>query len=221
VASLVFLTGGRKDESSRQNGASQPRPPLGTANQGRVPSISATIRQDKVYCRKYPDVISPDMSKIRTLDSGTDVEITCWTFSELPDSTGRVGGDGMWLKTNLDCYINEINIEEQQNFGATLRRCAPTSHWVGTLQQQYQRKDCYSCPSLNCASKNLGSPPYVDLACSTQGDLVNGNPVWLQSKDDKCYLPEAVFDSKGFLGGNQGPCQPQSQSWSTAISPIR
>jgi hypothetical protein len=140
------------------------------ANEGKLAVTSVSTKQNQVYCRKYPDTISPDISKIQVIAaSGTRLDATCWAISEL-DSV-----PGVWLKTVAGCFVHETNVQEQRNFRSTLNECAPAPHWVGTLQSQYQRKDCYKCTSLSCQSQNLGNLPYADLQCSIRGETVQGD----------------------------------------------
>jgi hypothetical protein len=141
-----------------------------STNEGKLSVLSVSTKQDQVYCRKYPDSITPDISKIETITgTGTRVDAKCWILSELESVPG------VWLRTVAGCFIHETNIKEQLNFHSTLNECGPAPHWVGTLQTHYQRKDCYTCTSLNCQSQNLGHLPYADLQCSTQGETVQGN----------------------------------------------
>jgi hypothetical protein len=157
---------------------SRPAAPVGG---GRKASISIVTAQNQVYCRNYPDTISPDMTRIRNITySGTSLEVKCWTTSAMPGYNGRVGGDGSWLLTQDGCYINQVNVWDAQSydFRSQLYPCPQKPHWVGLLEDQYQtvgRKDCYSCTSLNCQSQNLGHVPFAELACHTQGEVVLGN----------------------------------------------
>jgi hypothetical protein len=132
--------------------------------------------------------------------------------------SGLESVSGVWLKTISWYFVHETNIQEQQNFRSTLNECAPAPHWIGTLQTQCQRKDCYMCTSLNYQSQNLGYLPYADLQCSMRGEAVQGNRCtivrllavfstlpnflssWYQSVDDKCFFPGAIFAPDGWRG---------------------
>ncbi|KAF2431410.1 hypothetical protein EJ08DRAFT_696497 [Tothia fuscella] len=162
-------------------------------------SVSITTAQDLVNCRKYPDIFTPDMSKIKNITSaGTALEVKCWTKTEM-------GGDGIWLQTKDGCYINQANVRNmgQYYYPSEIKQCAPVNHWVGKLKDWYQRKDCYACTSLNCQSINLGNPPYTDLACSVQGDMAAGNTTWFQSTDDMCFFPAGIFNTTRGIAGPQ------------------
>jgi hypothetical protein len=140
-------------------------------------ALSATTKQDTVFCRKWPDTVSSDGMGVRVFTANTNVELTCWTMASMEGPQGRVNQDGLWIKTNLDCYVNnaDINGRTRQNFQQRLNQCPPQAHWVGTLQSQYKREDCYSCPSLDCSSQNMGIGPYIDLECSSEGETVQGS----------------------------------------------
>lgn len=99
-------------------------------------------------------------------------------------------------------------MQEYKDYKSTLPACAEQKHWVGTLMEQYSRKDCYSCLSTStCQSEDLGSPPYADLACFQEGEVVQGNNTWFKNKGAKeCYFPAGVFEPSGFLGDMGGHC---------------
>jgi len=89
---------------------------------------------------------------------------------------GKVENDAVWLRTSIGCFVNEKSLQGREDFQAQLAPCADTgSHWVGTLQTQYKREDCYACTSQDCPSQNLGSGPYLDIDCYADGDVVAGN----------------------------------------------
>lgn len=144
---------------------------------GKVGSLSATTKDGTVFCRRFPDTISTDSLGVRVFASNARVELTCWTSAAMEGPAGRVNQNGLWVKTKLGCYVNDadINPRTKQNFQLRLEQCPVQTHYVGTLQAQYKRQDCYSCPSLDCPSQNLGMGPIVDLDCSTEGAAVGGS----------------------------------------------
>jgi hypothetical protein len=105
----------------------------------------------------------------------TNLEVVCYTKSEMRGLSGNIRGESTWLKTKIGCYVNKLEVESKENVEAVLEYCAPPKHWVGTLKPQYNRVDCYDCTSLDCPSRNVGWPPYVDLACYVGGEVVQGN----------------------------------------------
>ncbi|KAF2430210.1 hypothetical protein EJ08DRAFT_660945 [Tothia fuscella] len=175
-------------------------------NQKKLPRLSVITGETDVICRKFADTISPDPSTLLTYKPGTKIEATCYTNSEMKGTSGNVRGDSTWLKTSGGCFVNKMEIQDKQDFQAILEYCAPPKHWVGTLKSQYVRVDCYDCTTLDCPSRNVGVPPYVDLACSLQGEAVQGNSTWLRSQAQACYLPSSVFNPYGFLGTPGGRC---------------
>lgn len=153
------------------------QPSGGNNPAGKVVILSTTTKQDPVFCRRWPDTISSDGMGVRVFTGNTNVDITCWTSASIEGPQGRVNQNSLWIKTNLGCYINDadVNPRTRQNFQKKLSQCPAQAHWVGTLQSQYKREDCYSCPSLDCSSQNLGAGPFIDLDCSSDGDTVNGS----------------------------------------------
>jgi hypothetical protein len=119
--------------------------------------------------------IVSDPYNVPKYSSGTKTEVTCFTKSEMKGVSSNIRGNPIWLKTNEGCFVNEIEIQGKQDFQAILNYCAPPKHWVGTMNSQYSRVDCYDCTSLDCPSRNVGVPPYVDLACAIRGEAVQGN----------------------------------------------
>jgi hypothetical protein len=137
--------------------------------------LSVYTKGTGVLCRTYADTISTDPSRIPTFQSGTRLDVTCYTQSGMMGISGNVQGDSTWLKTNKGCFVNRAEVQSREDFKAILDFCPAPPHWVGTLMGQYTRVDCYDCTSLDCPSRNIGSPPYVDLACSLKGEAVQGN----------------------------------------------
>ncbi|KAE9982629.1 hypothetical protein EG328_010760 [Venturia inaequalis] len=175
---------------------------------GKVTSISVTTKQDTVFCRRFPDTITSDNLGLRVFAGNANVELTCWTNAAIDGPAGRVNQNGLWVKTNLGCYINDadVNARIKHNFQQRLEQCPVQAHFVGTLQSQYKREDCYSCPSLNCSSQNLGVGPLVDLDCSTEGDAVGGSKVWYKQVDKNCFYPGGVFENTRFMGTKPQMC---------------
>lgn len=68
-----------------------------------------------------------------------------------------------------------MNIQADINFEKKLGTCEPVHHFVGTMQAQYKRQDCYNCTNTNCASKNIGAGYLIDLGCTTTGEATGGN----------------------------------------------
>lgn len=114
---------------------------------------------------------------VRVFAGNANVDLTCWTNAAMEGPRGRVNQNGLWLKTNLGCFINDADISarSKHNFQQRLEQCPFQAHYVGTLQSQYKREDCYSCASLDCSSQNLGIGPFIDLDCSSEGDAVGGS----------------------------------------------
>jgi len=175
----------------------------------KAASLSATTNNQPIFCRRWPDTVASDGLGVRVFTGNTKIDLTCWTMASMEGSYGRVNQDGMWLKTSLGCYVNqaEISPRTKQNFQQQLNQCPTTSHWVGTLQTQYKREDCYLCPSLDCPSQNLGMGPFVDLECFSEGDVVNGNGTWYKQVEKACYYPNGVFAQQGFMGTKQEKCK--------------
>ncbi|TID20723.1 hypothetical protein E6O75_ATG05487 [Venturia nashicola] len=156
-------------------------------------SLSVTTRQDTVFCRRFPDTISSDNLGLRVFAGNANVELTCWTKAAIDGPAGRVNQNGLWIKTSLGCYVKWCRYQS-------------SPHFVGTLQSQYKREDCYSCPSLDCPSQNLGIGPLLDLDCSTEGTVVGGNNFWYKQVDENCFYPSRVFANTGFMGTKPQAC---------------
>jgi len=180
-----------------------PPPPAPVASSGKMNTMTVTTVNGGVYCWKYPDTMMSDHSKLPVYNSFSRIDIQCWTSTDMNGVSGNIAGDSTWFKTATGCYLNELDIEEKQNLRNRLNYCQPPQHWVGTLQSQYQRVDCYDCTSLNCQSKNIGVPPYVDLACYIEGETVLGNSTWVKSEGENCFLPGSAFNPYGW-GGTAG-----------------
>jgi hypothetical protein len=140
-----------------------------------VPYLIVLTTADLVYCRKYPDNIIPDPSKLHVYTTPTRVVVNCWTNPSIRGWSGSVQGDAVWLRTSNGCYIPEMNVQNSTDFQAMLKFCQPPEHWVGTLQTQYKRQDCYECTNTNCNSLNLGNGSQVDIDCYTFGEVTGGN----------------------------------------------
>jgi hypothetical protein len=144
-------------------------------NGGRRASMSVMTSGNAVYCRRYPDSISANQARLPMYSTPTRLDVQCWTQPSLQGNSGRMNGEPIWLQTLDGCFINKREVRERDDFQAILNQCPPTNHWVGMLQSQYSRADCYDCPSLDCPSQNVGEPPYVDLACHLEGEAVRSN----------------------------------------------
>jgi hypothetical protein len=127
-----------------------------------------------IVCHRYPDTVNQDTSKLPHYTFATRLEVVCYTSSSMPYDNQRPEA-ATWLKTNEGCYINAREVSERRDYTTTLNYCVTPYHFVGILQPQYGREDCYDCPSLDCPSRDVGTPPYVDVACSIEGDLVRDN----------------------------------------------
>jgi hypothetical protein len=187
---------------------------------GKQAAATVSIKGINMRCRRYPDNFIADGNNLAHFSSPSRVDVTCWS----PSSPGTVGFQAMqnpfvasahlasaiagrdlgYLRTRTGCYISVAEVNEQYiSYPRVLNQCKIASrskHWVGTLQPQYARKDCYACPSLGCPSQDLGSVPFVDLDCWTIGDVVRSSPLWIRSKEKKCYFPGQIFDDRGWAG---------------------
>ena len=186
-----------------------PRPVGESKPAGPAPYSSSdhtvSIRGINVPCRQYPDDYSPDPAKSILLSSPAKIDAVCWSAST--PNTSRRGDEAGWLMTKANCFIKVEEVEEYRDYRRLLRPCTEVRHWVGTLMEQYSRKDCYYCPSIStCGSEDLGSPPYADLLCYTEGDNISGNSTWFKNRGRECYFPAGVFDTRGFLGTPGGRC---------------
>jgi hypothetical protein len=201
-------------EMAQQPGGAAP------AKAGVQNSITVSISGTNIRCRKYPDNFVADANKLAHFSAPAKLDVVCWMPAS-PNTVGPrappnpylignpiahlfVGPDRGYLRTKTGCYIAVAEVgEKRTDYSRVLNKCtmAPgAAHWVGTLQTQYSRKDCYSCPKLSCASTELGSVPFVDLGCTTVGEEVQGNTTWYKNKDQKCYFPAGVFEPTGFAG---------------------
>ncbi|KAF2434164.1 hypothetical protein EJ08DRAFT_730868 [Tothia fuscella] len=183
-----------------------PAAPLSSS--AKKSSLSLTTAQGASYCRKYPDNISTDSSGLRILGQNSHVSVTCWTPSTIS------GTDPIWLKAESGCYINQKSFSGKVDVQGQLSQCgggvggsAGIRHWVGTLQEQYKRSDCYDCTSLDCESRNMGLGPYVDVDCSIEGIQVAGNTTWYRQADADCFYPGGVFTPTGWLGTRGDACK--------------
>lgn len=148
--------------------------PSGTAS--APPTGMQILTADEVVrCREYPDSISPVSAPIVMLPKETSVRVTCWTSASIAGASGKVQGSSVWLRTEGGCYIPEMKVQADTNFEKTLSTCEPVHHFVGTMQDQYKRQDCYDCTNTNCASKNMGAGNLIDLGCVTAGEATGGN----------------------------------------------
>jgi hypothetical protein len=178
---------------------------IGTVSPSKEQSV--TIRGINTPCRQYPDDYSPDPSKSIYLSSPAKIDAVCWASTTAGTSRQGRGNDDGWLMTKSNCFIKVSEVQEYRNYRKILQPCTEMRHWIGTLMEQYSRKDCYYCPSTStCGSEDLGSPPYVDLLCYTEGDVVAGNNTWFKNRGKECYFPMGIFDPNGFLGTPGGRC---------------
>jgi len=163
-------------------------------------SASVTTKGNEVYCRKFPDTLVTDPQSLQVFQSATTLKIKCWSKPSIEGNSGRINGENVWLQSTDGCFINKSEVRERDRYEEILNQCPDTQHWVGTLQTQYTRTDCYDCPSLDCPSKDVGVAPYVDLSCYVKGENVRDQSVWLKSSAFSCYLPSGVFNQNGWLG---------------------
>ncbi|KAE9993173.1 hypothetical protein EG327_006172 [Venturia inaequalis] len=166
--------------------------------------IQVLTTEEVVKCREYPDNISPDSAQTVTLAKETSVRVTCWTSASIAGASGKVQGSSVWLRSEAGCFIPEMSIQADTNFEKKLGTCEPVHHFVGTMQRQYKRQDCYECTNTNCASKNNGSGYLIDLGCVTTGEPTGGNSTWVKHAKDDCFFPGAIFEPKGWLGSHAG-----------------
>jgi hypothetical protein len=195
------------------------RGPCGSSS-GRQAAVTVNVKGINIRCRKYPDNFIADGNNLAHFSSPSRLDVTCWT----PSSPGTVGFQAMqnpvvaaaqlasamagrdlgYLRTRTGCYISVAEVNEQYvSYSRILNQCRIASrskHWVGTLQPQYARKDCYACPSLGCPSEDLGGVPFVDLDCWTIGDMVRNSPLWIKNKEKRCYFPGRIFDERAWAG---------------------
>lgn len=134
-----------------------------------------TANQKDILCRRYPDYVISETRNAMQFTQPTNLQVKCWTSPSIAGSYGLQPHSSVWLFTTTGCYVNEGNIANQTDFQKRLSYCVPPQHWVGTLQPQYGRSDCYQYPSLNSPSMNIGDSRTVDVSCSQQGDDVQGN----------------------------------------------
>jgi hypothetical protein len=171
---------------------------------------TVTVRGINVPCRPYPDDFNADSSKAVLLSAPAKLDAVCWSGSTpgtLRANSANGGRDDGWLRTKSNCYIKTTEVEEYREYSRLLQPCGEVRHWIGTLSAQYSRKDCYYCPSTtSCGSEDLGSLPYVDLLCFTNGDDAGGNTTWYKNQGKNCYFPGAVLEPEGFLGTPGGQC---------------
>jgi hypothetical protein len=190
--------------------------PAAAAKPPERADASVTVHGINVLCRQHPDDFTADPARAIRLSGPARIDPVCWspttpgaqtteTYSWWLTGGGREEG---WLMTKANCYIKPSEVEEIRDYRSILPACQPVRHWVGTLSPQYSRKDCYYCPSTSaCGSEDLATaPPYVDIACYTQGDEAGGNSTWFRNADKNCFFPGAVFDPLGFRGVAGGRC---------------
>jgi hypothetical protein len=156
----------------------------------RMGPATVLTSRDAVRCRRYPDAVQAEPAVLPVYPLSTPLSIACWTPASLPGGSGRVDGDGVWLRTREGCFVGRAEVRQQHSNGEkderdvreVVPRCAvQTPHWVGMLQGQYARADCYDCASLDCPSRNVGSPPFVDLECYAMGENVRDDRSVLNS----------------------------------------
>jgi len=198
----------------------------GGISSGRQTAVTVNIKGINIRCRKHPDNFITDGNNLAHFSAPSRVDVTCWTPSS-PGTTGYQAmqnpffSSGQWsaaiqgrdlgfLRTRTGCYISVAEVNEQyNNYQRSMNQCRIASknkHWIGTMQPQYARKDCYACPSLGCPSQDLGSVPFVDLECWTMGDTVRGSPLWIKNKEKNCYFPGRIFDDRGWAGTTGQMC---------------
>jgi hypothetical protein len=176
-APVVVVAGKQRKEPAAVLSGSERRG--GEGGRRRMGPSTVLTTRDAVRCRKYPDTVqaSPSMQPLYPL--ATALQVVCAATPSLPGNSGRVDGDDFWLRTREGCYVNRAEVrvrhDSERDFDTQLAvpRCEEKPRrWVGMLQSQYSRADCYDCPSLDCPSKNVGEPPFVDLQCYEMGENV-------------------------------------------------
>ena len=133
------------------------------------------MASEPVYCRKFPDTISTETVALTVLPGNGRVGVNCWTTASMSGDAGKVENDAVWLRTDAGCYINEAETIGSQDYQAKLNFCVAPLHWVGNVQQQYNKLDCYQCPTLKCPSRSLGEGVVVDVQCLVDGEEARGN----------------------------------------------
>jgi hypothetical protein len=139
------------------------------------PAVDVLTTDEIVNCRPYPDTITPDPTKLTMYSKPSHLSVTCWTRATVNGTSGKVEGSSLWLHTVGGCYISEMNVQNAIDFETKIPACPPVQHFVGTMQTQYKRQDCYECTNTNCASRNIGSVPQVELSCTKVGEVTAGN----------------------------------------------
>jgi hypothetical protein len=97
-------------------------------------------------------------------------------MSSLLGQLGEVENDPVWLlNAPQNCWINEQDVQRETDITRNLPFCATPEHFVGGLQAQYSRQDCYEGLTLDAPSKNLGTAEYIDVQCQMFGETNRGN----------------------------------------------
>ncbi|KAF2398133.1 hypothetical protein EJ06DRAFT_124434 [Trichodelitschia bisporula] len=190
--------------------AAAPAVPVPPAVQqpARIQGPTVMTQAQEVMCRRFPDIIGDGSGHMKVYKEPTALQIDCWTTASIDGANGRIQNDGIWVKIKDDqssCFINELEIQDK-DYQSKVKYCAPPRHWVGVIQEQYNRQDCYTCPSLDCQSSNLGAGRYVDVDCFTNGEAAGGNRTWYKSHKQNCFYPGAIFVERGWLGTPGSRC---------------
>ncbi|KAF2675437.1 hypothetical protein BT63DRAFT_450423 [Microthyrium microscopicum] len=200
--------------------------PVGAGGQSPPPAntgpIAVSLNGINIPCRDFPDNFIQNPEKLAHFSKPSRFDAVCWSPSS-PNTVGpgapshpyvvanggpaksSSGPDRGFLKTKTGCFIGVTETADytKKDYQTLLPGCKVVrgaAHWVGTLQEQYSRKDCYASPSLDAKSKDLAGQRVVDLSCFTVGQDVRGNTTWYQNKEEKCYFPGAVFNETGWAG---------------------
>jgi hypothetical protein len=183
---VVVTTGKQRKEYTPSSPVSSGRG--GEGGRRRMGPATVLTTRDAVSCRRYPDAVQASPAVLPVYPLATALQVTCAAAPSLPGNSGRVDGDDLWLKTRDGCFVNraEVRLRRDGDEGMDAQLAVPRCeekprHWVGMLQSQYSRADCYDCPSLDCPSKNVGEPPFVDMQCYEIGEMVRDDRLVLWS----------------------------------------
>jgi hypothetical protein len=173
----------------------------------KMDSATVSIRGTNIQCRAYPDDYNTDPTRSILLSEPSKIDAMCWSPSTPGTLRDDGSGDGGWLGTKSNCFIKVSEVEEVRPYRKILPQCQEVRHWIGTMMAQYSRKDCYYCTNLEtCGSEDLGTPPYADLLCWTEGTQVSGNNTWFKNAGKSCYYPAAIFEPESFMGTRGARC---------------
>jgi hypothetical protein len=170
---VVVTTGKQRKEYTPSSPVSSGRG--GEGGRRRMGPATVLTTRDAVSCRRYPDAVQASPAVLPVYPLATALQVTCAAAPSLPGNSGRVDGDDLWLKTRDGCFVNraEVRLRRDEGEGMDAQLAVPRCeekprHWVGMLQSQYSRADCYDCPSLDCPSKNVGEWILTETATGTR-----------------------------------------------------